>query len=196
MAIPCRAHSECLMVVCRGQPSLLGGNGLRGPRLPQLAPPPRDAEVTELEEEVSQTAKRIAEFRTSMHTQLMAELGSRLAAQRPDVDTAGLLSDEQNVSAVSTLDEGGCSLDALAEKLENVAAQCPSLRAQLEETLARLTRILGVVRNEMEHNNAGPTTVEKVLLAAQDDDMSAQDAETDGNGGAVIRRLLIQSLTD
>lgn len=182
----------------RGQSSLHGLQGPAGPSMPRLAPPPRDAEVTELEQELERAAKKITELRGSMHVQLVSELSARLAAQRPKLaatEQEGSAAERDEPSALP-----GPALEGLAEKLAAASDSCPALRAQLEETLARLNRILGAVRSEAERaqqaGERGPATVERVLLARPGDDPIDNRGEAGAEQpGASVRRLLIDSLT-
>lgn len=64
----------------------LGSMALRSPLLKPLSPPPADAEVAQLEEEVTQASLRVAELRTSMHAALQQQLAAKLASCRPTAE--------------------------------------------------------------------------------------------------------------
>lgn len=66
---------------------------MRSPLLRPLSPPPADAEVQELEAEVTAASLRVGELRTGMQSRLQDMLAAKLAACRPtaELDLEGLV---------------------------------------------------------------------------------------------------------
>ena len=96
--------------------------GLRSPLLKPLSPPPADAEVQRLEEEVTAASLRVAELRTSMQARLQEQLAAKLAVCRP---TAELEEEEQQQqgAAATEAQPGGQSQETAGVEGAEAAAQ-------------------------------------------------------------------------
>lgn len=80
---------------------------LRSPLLQPLSPPPADAEVQQLEAEVTAASLRVAELRTSMQARLQDMLATKLAACRPsaELEAAPSAAVEQQAAATAAATE-------------------------------------------------------------------------------------------
>ncbi|KAL6773867.1 hypothetical protein ACKKBG_A22820 [Auxenochlorella protothecoides x Auxenochlorella symbiontica] len=189
----------------RGQLGALDpARGLGSPALPLIPPPPVDEEVRALEAEVTVAAQQVATLRTSMQTALQEELALRLASTRPSSEASPAEADADAGSAsrepvFPALEPG---LQALQDQLEAAAAQIPSLRARLEESISRMSRIATAMQaEEARAREVAPGTVEKVLAGRTPGPgsdgvapSSPPGSDEEAGEGADLRRALAASL--
>jgi hypothetical protein len=154
--------------------------------LPPLSPLQKDDEVVALEAEVEATSKRVAELRVKMQAQVQEQLTAKLAACRPSAEITPPRAEAPETS------EGAMSPAAsdLRNRLVEAAGKMPELLARLEETKARLNKVLEAASGPRDtHNRLPPNTVERAVLGNHDeyddeDDEDEEEYEAEQPGGA------------